>query len=424
MSPMKSSVLCLALLLSAPAFAQGEVVPAAPPKVAVMPFAALSGDVPQRAGHKASAMLANEFKNLDAVSLVQLPKGAENAGSTEKLNEGLAKARALVEQAKAHRKNRKFRLAEDALNQAIGAYRQNAAGITDVAELMDAYALLSAVLYNTGRDEEGHSALLTAVSFAPSRDLPLAQTSALFGRVVLDTRKAVQLAQKGSLLVESTPSGAQVTVDGITLGATPIEVKDVPAGQHVWRVLLPSGETVGGVVEVAAGKQAKVAGQTTTADPESRALSQLSQNKLDDSALKAITEVGRSADAEVVLFGGMSRDGKNLALDAYVFSLTTNEVRRLPRLNFDTELLSAGMEFYNLAGDLSKKAMRTGELVKLPATVATGPVVATNRLATAQYGIPVGKNDGLEGDPTATDTDKAQGGRKPLEPVKRKPLRR
>lgn len=424
MNRMKSSVLCFAVLLSSAAFAQGEVAAPPPPKVVVLPFAALSGDVPQRAGQKAAAMLSNELKNLETVQFVQPQKAAEKS-SADRYAEGIARARALVEQAKDHRKNRKFRLAEDALNQAVGEYRVNAAGLSDVAELMDAYALLSAVLYNTGRDEEGYKALLTSVSFAPSRDLPLAQTSALFSRVVLDTRKSVQLSQKGSLSVESTPSGAQVTVDGITLGATPIEVKDVPPGTHVWRVLLPSGEVAGGMVEIAPGKQTKVAGQTTAADPEARALSQLSQNKLDDAAVKAITEVGKSAEADVVLFGGMSRDGKNLALDAFVLSLLTNEVRRLPRLNFDTELLSAGMEFYNLAGDLSKKAMKTGEVVRTPATVATAPVVTSTRVAVAQYGIPVGKGEGLEGDPSATDADKgSQGDRKPLEPVKRKPLKR
>ena len=296
-------------------------------------------------------------------------------------------------------------------------------GIVEVAELMDAWALLSGVLFNTGRDEEGHRALLTAVSFSPSRDLPLAQTSPLFSRVVLDARKGVQLSQKGSLVVESTPSGAQVTLDGITLGATPLEVKDVPAGEHVWRVLLPSGETVGGIVEVAAGKQTRVQGQTTTADPESRALSALSQNKLDETTIKALSELGRAAEVEVVLFGGMSRDGKSLALDAFVFSLLTNEVRRLPRLNFDTELLSAGMEFYNLAGELSKKQMKTGELVRPPSAVALTPISAGTRVSLATYGIPVGKGEGLEGDPTDTG-DKTAADRKPLEPVKRKPLKR
>lgn len=419
MNPVKSSVLCLAVLLSSSAVAQGELTPQPAPKVAVMPFAALSGDVPQRAGQKASAMLANEFKNLESVQLVALQKGGGQSGADQYAEE-LGKARALVEQAKGHRKARKFRLAEEALNQALALYKTNAAGLTDVAEVMDAYALLSAALYNTGRDEEGHKALVTAVSFAPSRDLPLAQTSALFGRVVLDARKAVQLSSKGTLLLESSPSGAQVTVNGIALGATPMEVKDVPAGEHVWRVQLPSGEVVGGVANVASGKQTKVSGQATTQDPESLALSALAENTLDEAAVNAISEVGRTANAEVVLFGGMSRDGKTLALDAFVYSVVTNEVRRLPRMSFDTELLSAGMEFYNLAGDLSKNAMKSGELIRPPSSVASRPIATSSKVATATFGIPLGKSEGLE----TTDADKAPAGdRKPI-PVKRKPLKR
>jgi monoamine oxidase len=60
MSTLKASVLCLAVLTSSVAFAQGEVVPPSPPKVAVVPFAALSGDVPQRAGQKAVVLEARD----------------------------------------------------------------------------------------------------------------------------------------------------------------------------------------------------------------------------------------------------------------------------------------------------------------------------------------------------------------------------
>ncbi|MFL5320934.1 MAG: PEGA domain-containing protein [Myxococcaceae bacterium] len=384
---MKAFVASLSLLLSLNAFAQADQ---APPKVTVVPFAALSGDVPQRAGQKAAAMLSNELKNLDTVQYVAPQKSSATAVGGDKLQDGITHARQLVDEAKDERQKRKFKLASDTLDKALAEYRTNAAGLQDVAELSDAYALLSAVLYNTGRDEEGQKALVTAVSFAPSRELPLAATSPLFSRVVLDMRKQVQLAQKGSIVAESTPSGAAVTLDGVNLGATPLEIKDVPPGQHVWRVNLPSGELVGGVVEVAAGKQAKVSGQASGLDPESRALATLAQNKLDEPTLKALADYGRANEVDNVLFGGISRDGKNLALDAFVYSLLTNEVRRLPRMSFDTELLSAGMEFYNLAGELSKAGLKVGELTRAPTAVSSQALIGTNRVAVATYGIPVG----------------------------------
>ena len=47
-----------------------------------------------------------------------------------------------------------------------------APGIADVGELQDAYVLLSAVQYSTGRDEEGARSLARGLALAPSREPP------------------------------------------------------------------------------------------------------------------------------------------------------------------------------------------------------------------------------------------------------------
>ena len=98
MRPMKAFVASLSVMMSLSAFAEENT----PPKVTVVPFAALSGDVPQRAGQKAAAMLSNELKNLDTVQYVAPPKGTEKA-STDKQVEALAHARSLVDEAKDQR---------------------------------------------------------------------------------------------------------------------------------------------------------------------------------------------------------------------------------------------------------------------------------------------------------------------------------
>ena len=146
---------------------------------------------------------------------------------------------------------RAVQAAEQALRAALDQYRLAAGALPEVGEVADAWALLSAVLYNTGRDEEGLAALNAALALGPSRELPLAQTSALFARVVAEARKGVQAGPRGTLLAESTPAGATFVLDGVALGPTPMEVKDVPAGSHAWKVQLPTGERLGGTVEVA-----------------------------------------------------------------------------------------------------------------------------------------------------------------------------
>src|SRR5439155_2313814 len=153
-------------------------------------------------------------------------------------------------------------------------------------QVADAYERLSAVKANTGRGDEGLQSLKTALALAPDRDLPLAATSQLFARVVADTRKAVKDAAKGVLQIESTPSGAAVVVDGVSLGNSPLQVKEVPPGLHFWRAALANGESLGGVAEVVSGKTAKVTGASQSKDPEARVLSAVSQNKVDADVVK------------------------------------------------------------------------------------------------------------------------------------------
>ncbi|MFZ5471574.1 MAG: PEGA domain-containing protein [Myxococcota bacterium] len=404
-------------LVSFASLAQTEE--AAAKKLAVIPFAALSGDVPQRAGLKAAGMLSTELKNTDGVQVVAAHKPA--AG--DPFAPGLEKARKLLGEAQAHRAKRKFRLAEEALTQALAELKTAGLGLTDIGELVDVYALLSAVQFNTGRDEEGRQSLATALALAPTRELPLAKTSALFTKVVEDERRRVQTSAKGSLLVESTPQGAMVTVDGVPLGATPLQVKEVPAGQHLWKVSLPSGEVLGGMVEVAGAKQAKVSAQTAAKDPESKILATLAQNKLDAEVVAAARDHAGAAQAELLLFGALSKEGKGLALDAFLFSAHSGEVRRLPRSTFDTELLSAGMEFYALAGKLALQGGKVGEAVKVPSPVSLSTVASTAKVAEAKYGVQPGKD--LAADIEAPiEPVKDVGPRTPLAPAKRTPLKK
>ncbi|MFT3710855.1 MAG: PEGA domain-containing protein [Archangium sp.] len=404
-------------LISLPAVAQEP--PATKPKLSVMPFAALTGDVPARAGAKAVGMLTTEFKSADSFTLVEAKREKAAAAS----DEALEKARKEVADAKELRGKKKFRLAEEALTRAIAAYKSAITVLPEVGEVVDAYALLAAVQYNTGRDEEGAKSLTQALTLAPERELPLAQTSALFGRVVADARKAIKDGAKGSLLVESSPSNAPVLLDGLALGATPLTVKDVPPGLHFWRVTLPSGELAGGVVEVAAGKQASAKGTSASKDPESRVLSSLSQNRVDADLVAAAKEHAKSAEAELVVFGALSKEGKGLVLDSFLFASASGEVRRLSRASFDTELLSAGMEFYNLAGELAKKGATVGEAVRVPSSVSQTLVSGgITKVAEAKYGVVPG-SEALEGEGTG-EPAKEEGPRKPLDGKRRGPLKR
>lgn len=418
---LAASIVALVAHLSLAAEEAGAPAAAAPLKLTLMPFAALTSDVPQRAGQKASGMLMQELKNGEGLQLLDTRKKE----APDAFAEALAQARKDVESAKELRSRRKFRLADEALGKALAALRASAAGLTDLSEVVDAYALAAAVQFNTGRDEEGAKSLATALALAPDRPLPLAATSALFGKVVDDARKALKEGPKGSLQVETSPSGAALLIDGVALGGSPLLIKDVPPGLHFWRATLPNGEVVGGTLEVAAGKQAKATGTASSKDPESRLLAQLAVNKLDADLVTAAKEHAAATQADLVVFGALSKDGKGLALDAFLYAAAGGELRRLPRSKFDTELLSAGMEFFNLAGALAKQGAKVGEAVKVPASVLADRPVGQAKVAEAKYGVQPGKELALDGvaDGVNTEPVKDDGPRKPLD-GKRTPLKK
>jgi hypothetical protein len=414
---MTRLLVALATTLALSALAQD-----AKPKLTVVPFAALTGEVPQRAGGKAVGMLLQEFKSADAFTLVD----AKKEQAANRAEEALATARKEVDAAKELRGKKKFRLAEEALQRAVFAYKEAVTALPELGEVVDAYALLAAVQYNTGRDEEGAKSLNQALALAPDRELPLAQTSALFARVVSDARKALKDGPKGALVLESSPANAPVQVDGLALGAAPLTIREVPPGLHFWRAALPSGEAVGGVVEVAAGKQAQAKAVSASKDPETRLLSALAQNKVDADVVSAAKEHAKAAEADLIVFGALSNEGKGLALDAFLFAAASGEVRRLARASFDTELLSAGMEFYNLAGEVAKKGDKVGEGVRVPANVSMTLVAGgAARMAEAKYGVLPGKGLEVEVATEPADTkDTGDGKRKPLEQKRRGPLKR
>ena len=66
-------------------------------------------------------------------------------------------------------------------------------------------------------------------------------------------------ATTGSLLVDSRPAGAVVTIDGRPSGSTPVTLTAVAPGRHTVRIERPGYRTVTTTVEVKAGARARVA---------------------------------------------------------------------------------------------------------------------------------------------------------------------
>jgi hypothetical protein len=399
---MTRTVLLLSLLLGTSSGAQESAR-----RVAVLPFQALSGDVPGRAGPRVTQRLATEVRGVEGLKLAEPPVA-------EPPPDGLAQARAAVKEAETRRQKQDFAGAEASLGQALDAYATPAvaAALPHGNELADAYALRAAVRYSQGRDEEAARALAAALTLSPGRALPLASTSPLFARTVERVRAALQKQPRGSVRFVSVPPGVPVTLDGQSVASAPVRVVEVPPGLHLWRAVLPSGEATGGLVEAVSGKEVEVKVLPPGEGPEAVLAAALAGNRLDAAAVDAAAALGQALRADLTVFGTVSRTNQGLAVDALVHAPGSKTLRRVPRIGLDTDLLDAGPLLRELAASLASRGAQLGEPATVPVAPSSVPVPAPRP---AQVKYPIEEKPVSTTKPVAPTPD-----RPPLTP--RKPL--
>jgi aspartate/methionine/tyrosine aminotransferase len=70
------------------------------------------------------------------------------------------------------------------------------------------------------------------------------------------------------LVVESRPTGAQVTVNGLAVGVTPLTMADLAPGEYAVLLSLPGYQSVTTTVRVVAGGRARAAASLTVQEQE------------------------------------------------------------------------------------------------------------------------------------------------------------
>jgi hypothetical protein len=64
---------------------------------------------------------------------------------------------------------------------------------------------------------------------------------------------------RGAVAINTTPSGARISIDGTALGSTPIRIEAVPAGSHVLRLEAEGRRVSASAIQVVADRTTRVA---------------------------------------------------------------------------------------------------------------------------------------------------------------------
>ena len=139
-------------------------------------------------------------------------------------------------------------VAADAYGQALVAYEQGAAAVTDIAEIVDAFDKLATTFVLQGDRAGAESAWARALAIDPGFRIEAdaaPRVKKAFDVVLKDYR----VPSLGKLTVYSTTGAAEVWIDGVPRGSSPITV-EVPPGRHLVRVAREGYRTWGGAVDV------------------------------------------------------------------------------------------------------------------------------------------------------------------------------
>ncbi len=120
----------------------------------------------------------------------------------------------------------------------------------ELEPLAQALALLAACELEAGHRQEANAAWLRLLRYRANYEPDPAATTPRVRRSF--TQAAAQGAKlaRWTLRIESEPAGAQVRVDGLGRGSAPLEVRDLPEGDHALRLDLPGHRSWWGSVSV------------------------------------------------------------------------------------------------------------------------------------------------------------------------------
>lgn len=145
-------------------------------------------------------------------------------------------------------------VAADAYGQALVAYEQGAAALTDIAEVVETFNAQATTFALQGDRESAESAWARALALDPGHRLP-ADAAPRVKKIFDAVLKTWTNPPMGQLTVYSTSGAAEVWIDGVPRGSSPLTV-DVPAGRHLVRVYREGFRAWGGAVEVKKGQEA------------------------------------------------------------------------------------------------------------------------------------------------------------------------
>lgn len=240
--------------------------------------------------------------------------------------------------------------AQQHLQAALKLYEEGLASVNKLEAVAETLAFLGAAAIRQQFDADAEDHFNRLVSMSPEGELP----EGLDGdaRAYYDKIKSKLLPKKrGSLTITTNPPGAEVRVDGVARGVTPVTVDELVRGDHYVQVAHPEAGLGAARTRVGSGKAKEITISLSkelgpepapAADPAvtSQLIGLAREGRLDTTFREQAEAIATQTRAEYAVVGTITPQGNGFVLNAYIYGVQEKQVAAFDELRFRADLSS------------------------------------------------------------------------------------
>ena len=363
------------------------------PRVWLAPLGAEAGPGAGMISEKFDEAARSELRKQRHVELRGDPASV-GAASTSGQDVRVDQAENLRTAAKAAFAKKDFETALTQLRGALVLYEEAIASVNKLEAVLETLGYLGACSLALGYDDEAKDYFQRVLAImpdaAPLDEYP-AETAAVFEKLKLQQAKK----KKGSVVIKTVPSGAEIRVDGVDKGLSPATVTGLSRGEHYIQATHAEAGLGGLKVEIKGAKPETVELTLSTtigpapAKPVDPALIRevaalVAQGKFGSPFREKATEVAALTLARCLVVGNVQPQGNGFVLDAYVYDVDQKQTAALDQVRFRADLSSVAVQAAGFArtvegacGKFPFDKIIVGGVVAraAPAPVVTPPLV-------------------------------------------------
>ncbi len=331
-------------------------------KVLVLPVVPLSSDqIGTKAAKEMTAAIIEELGLNPEMKAVRgsFPKGSRYKKETGRkpvksdaeYRRGLRK----LSEGEKHSKRLRFPKAISALSTAIKLLNRNIEFVSDYDRFIEGHMLLAIAYFRRGKESKGVDLLEKVLRYRPTMALDANQYPPIFVRIFERTRDRMLAREPGEISVKSDAPQAEVFLNGVLMGNTPVEIDQVFPGKNHLVVKTQKGASWGRLVNVRSGQQREVKAAFGKGSSKNKlsAKEVVAQNRFDLDTRRFLLQEGKKKRTNYVLSLGVGSGLGVFVVSGFVGDVRTGKWIRLSPLSPDVDMLSVSIEANSLAQNLS-----------------------------------------------------------------------